>query len=75
MKNPPFRRIDDGSENDYEEGTVTGFAVQQPLPSGFVRPSNHLNESPLEIFEGATPSHSIAGNKAGFHFELFKAHF
>lgn len=46
MKSPPFRRIDSGdatstsdeSETEYEEGTVSGYAVQHATPSGFVRP-------------------------------------
>lgn len=50
IKSPPFRRIDSGTvpasdenESEYEEGTVSGYAVQHAMPSGFVRPrpENH----------------------------------
>lgn len=65
-KNPPFRRIDGSNSNDeseYEEGTVTGYAVQHPVPSGFVRrPANHLNENENQE---SLLQQSIAGNKAG----------
>lgn len=53
LKSPPFRRIDSGvastsdeNENEYEEGTVSGYAVQHAMPSGFVRPrpENHQND-------------------------------
>lgn len=65
-KSPPFRRIDGVSNDDYEEGTVTGYAMQQPIPSGFVRPNSHLTENPFDVFDSA--SQSIAGNKAGAIF-------
>lgn len=51
IKSPPFRRIDSSGttseeiENEYEDGTVSGYAVQHAIPSGFVspRPENHQN--------------------------------
>lgn len=65
---PPFRRVD-VEEDDYEEGHVTGYAVQQPfndVPAGFSRPDNHLFDTNENIPQ------SIAGNKAGLvQFEHF----
>lgn len=60
-KNPPFRRIS-VEENDYEEGHVTGYAVEEPYnnaPVGIARPENHLLET------NENNPQSIAGNKAG----------
>lgn len=59
MKKPPFRRVDVNEEDDYEEGQVTGYAVQQQIPVGFNRPDNHLLDPNENL-----PQH-IAGNKAG----------
>lgn len=59
IKKPPFRRVDVNEEDDYEEGQVTGYAVQQAIPVGFNRPDNHLLDPNENL-----PQH-IAGNKAG----------
>lgn len=78
-KNPPFRRIDSsitsGSGidvptdiNDFEEGIVSGFAVQQPVlqkPSGFVPANHQLNDNYDTTFENVPQQQVIAGNKAG----------
>lgn len=53
VKSPPFRRIDSGNaasapddnEGEYEEGTVSGYAVQHAMPSGFVRPRPDNNQN------------------------------
>lgn len=61
---PPFRRIDTtpvNLDNDDEIGIASGYAIQHPIPSGFVPPQNHANDIDYDN------SHTIpvAGNKAG----------
>ncbi|XP_031631439.1 uncharacterized protein LOC116345865 [Contarinia nasturtii] len=67
MKNlnetPPFRRIDGASvsgDNEYEVGVASGYAIQHPIPSGFVPPQNHANDIDYENFH----RYAVAGNKA-----------
>lgn len=77
MKNlnetPPFRRIDGSSvsgDNEYEVGVASGYAIQHPIPSGFVPPQNHANDIDYENYHRYA---TVAGNKAGiiFHLRLF----
>lgn len=73
MKNmnetPPFRRIDgapaSGGDNEYEVGVASGYAIQHPIPSGFVPPpSNHAsNDIDYENYH----RYAVAGNKAGLN--------
>lgn len=69
MKNmnetPPFRRIDGApasGDNEYEVGVASGYAIQHPIPSGFVPPPNHAsNDIDYENYH----RYAVAGNKAG----------
>lgn len=70
-REPPFRRIDSGSinnENEEEIGIASGYAIQHPAPSGFVRPSNHANDIDYDNYNN---KYAVAGNKAGLCFNLF----
>lgn len=68
---PPFRRIDPALANaehtaaegaeDEEVGVASGFAIQNPIPSGFVPPQNHANDIDDEVYQ----RYAVAGNKAG----------
>lgn len=65
---PPFRRIDPAPSNteheDAEEeevGVASGFAIQNPIPSGFVPPQNHANDIDYDYYQ----RYAVAGNKAG----------
>lgn len=64
---PPFRRIDgtsatNGADNEYEVGVASGYAIQHPIPSGFVPPQNHApNDIDFENYQ----RYAVAGNKAG----------
>lgn len=61
---PPFRRIDPAlasNEHDEEVGVASGYAIQNPIPSGFVPPQNHANDIDLDNFQ----RYAVAGNKAG----------
>lgn len=74
---PPFRRIDGslsstvagGDATDYEEGVVSGYAVQPPVlqkPSGFVPPNHNFNDNIYDsTIENIPHQQIIAGNKAG----------
>lgn len=69
QQGPPFRRIDATQinlENDDEVGVASGYAIQHPIPSGFVPPQNHANNI------GYDHSHSlpVAGNKAGLYIRI-----
>lgn len=65
---PPFRRIDatsvNGEEGEHEVGVASGYAIQHPIPSGFVPPQNHANEIDFD----SSQRYSVAGNKAGLRF-------
>lgn len=61
---PPFRRIDPAlanSEHDEEVGVASGYAIQSPIPSGFVPPQNHANDIDDDHYQ----RYAVAGNKAG----------
>lgn len=65
---PPFRRIDGvpvaSGDNEYEEGVASGYAIQHPIPSGFVPPQNHAsNDIDYENYH----RYAVAGNKAGLN--------
>lgn len=67
---PPFRRIDGSSansDNEYEEGVASGYAIHNPIPSGFVSPQNHLTDADYETYN----RYPVAGNKAGIHFDYW----
>lgn len=64
---PPFRRIDTASinnDNEEEVGIASGYAIQHPAPSGFVRPQNHANDIDYDNYN----KFAVAGNKAGLCF-------
>lgn len=61
---PPFRRIDPApasAEHDEEVGVASGYAIQNPIPSGFVPPQNHANDIDFDNYQ----RFAVAGNKAG----------
>lgn len=61
---PPFRRIDPApisAEHDEEVGVASGYAIQNPAPSGFVPPQNHANDIDFDNYQ----RFAVAGNKAG----------
>lgn len=62
---PPFRRIDPAAvsaEHDEEVGVASGYAIQNPAPSGFVSPpQNHANDIDYDNYQ----RFAVAGNKAG----------
>lgn len=63
-KTAPFRRIDGAtvnSDNEYEVGVASGYAIQHPTPSGFVLPQHHSNDLQYENIQ----KYSVAGSKAG----------
>lgn len=64
----PFRRIDgatlNSDNNEYEVGVASGYAIQQPSPSGFVSPQNHASDFDYDNYH----RHAIAGSKAGLCF-------
>lgn len=64
---PPFRRIDGAApaasaDNEYEVGVASGYAIQHPIPSGFVPPPNHASH---DIDYENYHRYAVAGNKAG----------
>lgn len=70
---PPFRRIDGasstsgGDNNEYEVGVASGYAIQHPIPSGFVPPPNHAaSDIDYENYH----RYAVAGNKAGLSVEM-----
>lgn len=68
---PPFRRIDGASasnaDNEYEVGVASGYAIQHPIPSGFVPPQNHAsNDIDYENYH----RYAVAGNKAGSNIRM-----
>lgn len=67
---PPFRRIDPASinsENEEEVGVASGYAIQNPIPSGFVPPQNHANDIDFDHYQ----RYAVAGNKAGLYIRRF----
>lgn len=70
---PPFRRIDPSTTNtehieeisgdDEEVGVASGYAIQNPIPSGFVPPQNHANDIDYDNLQ----RYAVAGNKAGLY--------
>lgn len=66
---PPFRRIDGTSANtdsDVEVGVASGYAIQHPVPSGFVPSQNHANDYDYDSY----PRYAVAGNKAGLNLTI-----